>query len=168
MKTNLAFKKNQCLYSGMANSQPPNEPRCNLVELLSVTKHNSQAQTAGRCENEPGGDLTSLAGPSSRSPSRSLPLPTFSGPRGCSRPGHASSAGRGQAPGACSARDLGLCPCSARPGPRPLRPPVAHPTGSGRPGDTGAGSPCPLALSPVTHQRDWGEVGATEQRHPDQ
>lgn len=27
----------------MANSQPPNEPRCNLVALLSVTKQNSWA-----------------------------------------------------------------------------------------------------------------------------
>lgn len=103
----------------MANSQPPNEPRCNLAALLSVTKQNSWAEAAGSYENEPGGDLTSLTGSSSRSPSRSLPLPTFSGPSGGSRPGHASSARGDQAPGARSARDHGLCPCSVRPGPLP-------------------------------------------------
>lgn len=143
----------------MANSQPPNEPRCNLVALLSVTKQNSWAEAAGSYENEPGGDLTSLAGSSSRSPSRPLPLPTFSGPSGGSRPGHASSARGDQAPGACCARDLGLCPCSARRGPRPLRPPVARPTGSRRPGDTGDPLPVPgrslSGDSPVGLGRSW-------------
>lgn len=143
----------------MANSQPPNEPRCNLEALLSVTKKNSWAEAAGSYENEPGGDLTSLAGSSSRSPSRPLPLPTFSGLSGGSRPGHASSARGDQAPGARCARDLGLCPCSVRRGPRPLRPPVARPTGSRRPGDTGARLPVPgLSLSgdsPVGLGRSW-------------
>lgn len=142
----------------MANSQPPNQPRCNLVALLSVTKHNSQAEAAGSYENEPGGDLTSLAGPSSRSPSRSLPLPTFSGPSGSSRPGHASSARGG------SARDLGLCPCSARPGPRPLRSPVARPTGSRHRGDPGARSLAPRRLTSGIGEK----LEAAEQTHPDQ
>lgn len=121
------------------------------TELLGVP--------AGSYENEPGGDLTSLAGSSSRSPSRPLPLPTFSGPSGGSRPGHASSARGDQAPGDRCARDLGLCPCSVRPGPRPLRPPVARPTGSRRPGDTGARLPVPgrslSGDSPVGSGRSW-------------
>lgn len=144
----------------MANSQPPNEPRCNLVALLLVTKHNSRAETAGSYENEPGGDLTSFAGPSSRSPSRSLPLPTFSGPSGGSRPGHASSAGGDWALGACFARDLGLCPCSTGPSPsQQIRPPGARPTGSWCPEDTGARLPVPgrplSSDSPVELGRSW-------------
>lgn len=35
-------KKNQCLCSGMAKSQPPNRSPCNSVALISATKQNSQ------------------------------------------------------------------------------------------------------------------------------
>lgn len=37
-------KNKQCLYSGMANSQPPNQPACNFVALISVTGRNSPRQ----------------------------------------------------------------------------------------------------------------------------
>lgn len=138
----------------MASSQPPNQPRCNWVALLSVTKHNSQAQAAGSCENEPGGDLTSLTGPSSRSPCRSLPLPTVSGPSSGSRPGHASSArGCGQAPGARSARDLrprSLLRASPAPAHSVLLLPVPRAPDAPPPG--GWGPWCRVARSPVTHQ----------------
>lgn len=47
-KPSLKKKKNQCMYSGMANSQPPNQPLCNLVAPIPAPRHNSPRQRLQR------------------------------------------------------------------------------------------------------------------------
>lgn len=156
----------------MANSQPPNQPRCNLVAPISVTSYNSPRQ---RVQGAMEMNLKSRPDITCRALLRvplSAPVPHSSSPRSGCFPGHASLAhGRG-VPGALTAPDLSRRPCSVRlPGSRsprrPLRSP-SRPIGSHRPGrdlepygPSSRSSPSSQlpACSPGTHQWDSGEVG---------
>ena len=151
----------------MANSQCPNQPRCNLVPLTSVTRPNSPRK---RLRESYGNEPEESTSHHSQSPPPGHPLcpgPSLFKSQFRLFPGHASLA-RGVT-GAPIAPDPSRRPGSAHlPGsraPQPALPSSSRPNSSHRPrGDLTPFGPISLssqvpARSPGTHPWDSGEVG---------